>query len=397
MQCDSKLLDWTVSAGQVKEPHSPSSKPSAFDRMLTESVDDVLADLLGDRVRDQLYDYLATHYSYGREEIPQKTHDFFAFLENTFASGGSTVGTTIIRRLSDRLGYECVSVPAFEYKEELGALRTEVDGLTQGNIQIKQEDETLTLRKHTKRTEILERSPEKQRTERELATLAQGATIAKTETNRLQRATRALNSDIEKLNRIRSDADRAAKALQKQVNDLTARVDVLEREGNILSSSILDLTAKKDATQTEVDELRAERVRLLGIIKKDRTIVEGLTDELFDLSSSRDEHLYAARKAHKARQGAEGAPINSRIKVTLLILAVVGASLLAGASLHASNQSDPTTVTETYLSVTTSKLTVSSQFTVTSPQFDVMTSALLMPVFGRWITSFFSSQRDTNL
>jgi hypothetical protein len=114
----------------LREAAAPAGtgKPpvSNFDQMLIESVDQALRDLLGDRTRNQIYDYLSTHYNYGREEIPERIEDFYTFLENTFATGSRTVGRTIIRRLFTRLGYEYVNVPGFEFFDYLEAVRARV-------------------------------------------------------------------------------------------------------------------------------------------------------------------------------------------------------------------------------------------------------------------------------
>lgn len=97
-----------------------------FDRLLIESVDQALGDLFGDRARDEIYDHLATRYSYGREEIPQRIDQFYAFLQNTFASGGKTIGRTIIRRLCDKSGYEYVNKPGFEFFDYLESVKVRV-------------------------------------------------------------------------------------------------------------------------------------------------------------------------------------------------------------------------------------------------------------------------------
>jgi hypothetical protein len=110
----------------------PLLQTNKFDYLLLESIDEALADLLGTRSRDQIYDHLATQYRYGREEIPLKIFDFWEFLGNIFSSGSKTIGRTIIRRLCDRLGYEFVHVPEFQFLDYLDALRTrserDVDG-----------------------------------------------------------------------------------------------------------------------------------------------------------------------------------------------------------------------------------------------------------------------------
>ena len=101
----------------------PQLIASRFDYMLLESIDEALADLLGRRSRDQIYDYLATRYRYGREEIPLKIFEFCDFLEDMFSTGSKTMERTMIRRLCDRLGYEFVHVPGFEFFDYLDALR----------------------------------------------------------------------------------------------------------------------------------------------------------------------------------------------------------------------------------------------------------------------------------
>ena len=115
-----------TSTAQTAELHGATSQPREFDHLLIDSVDQALGDLLGGRIRDQIYDYLAAHHNYGREEIPRRIDDFYAFLENTFASGGKTIGRTIIRRLFDKLGYEFVNVPGFEFFDYLEAVKARV-------------------------------------------------------------------------------------------------------------------------------------------------------------------------------------------------------------------------------------------------------------------------------
>jgi hypothetical protein len=141
--------------------------------------------------------------------------------------------------------------------------------------------------------------------------------------------------------------------------------------------------------------LNAERGRLLADVKKERTVIEGLTDDLSSLGSSPGEHLAKVRDAREAREKSAAPTISRRIKVALLIFAVVGVSWLAAVSLHASNPSDPTAITETYLSVGTSTVTVTSQFNITA-QVSPVGSGMLMPVFGRWITRSVTVQVNNN-
>jgi hypothetical protein len=106
--------------------YGPQPQRSKFDFLLLESIDQAIADLLGRRARDAIYDHLATHYRYGREEIPEKIDQFYQFLEEMFGSGAKTLGRTVIRRMFDKLGYEYVNVPGFQFFDYLEALKSRV-------------------------------------------------------------------------------------------------------------------------------------------------------------------------------------------------------------------------------------------------------------------------------
>jgi hypothetical protein len=103
---------------------------TVFDQLLVESVDQTLADLLGERVRNQIYDHLAIHHNPTPEDptqkidIPQRIDDVYGFLDKAFASAGRTIGRTILRQLFDRLGYEFVDVPGFGFIDYLEAVKT---------------------------------------------------------------------------------------------------------------------------------------------------------------------------------------------------------------------------------------------------------------------------------
>jgi hypothetical protein len=74
------------------------------DRLLIESIDDVLADLLGRQVRETFYDFLERNYYIGREEIPRRLSDFLLILERTFGKSGKTIERTLAKRLCTQLG-----------------------------------------------------------------------------------------------------------------------------------------------------------------------------------------------------------------------------------------------------------------------------------------------------
>jgi hypothetical protein len=168
----------------------------------------------------------------------------------------------------------------------------------------------------------------------------------------------------------------------------------------LVKERITEVEDRRSQGDEEVGALRAEGDTLTANNvqpKKDNEALE------LQKHAARTELLTLAEEQRTEREFA--APrIARRIKVALLIFAVVGVSLLAAVSVHASNPSDPTTSTstETYFSVGTSTVTVTSQFTVTS-QVSIVTSQasatgseLFMPVFGRWVTRSVTVQVNSN-
>jgi hypothetical protein len=76
-----------------------------IDRLLLESLDDVLDDLLGKQVRQSFYDHLERNYYIGREDVPKRLGDFLLILERTFGKSGRTIERVIAKRLCAKLGY----------------------------------------------------------------------------------------------------------------------------------------------------------------------------------------------------------------------------------------------------------------------------------------------------
>jgi hypothetical protein len=85
-----------------------SIKVTSFDGksinyLFLESLDEVLVDLLGQRVRDAFYDHIESHYYMTRTEIPGRLNDFLLVLERTFGKSGKIIERTIARRLCAKL------------------------------------------------------------------------------------------------------------------------------------------------------------------------------------------------------------------------------------------------------------------------------------------------------
>jgi hypothetical protein len=73
------------------------------DRLLLETLDEVLDDLLGKQVRAAFYDHLERVYYIGRADVPKRLGDFLLILERTFGKSGKTIERTVAKRLCAKL------------------------------------------------------------------------------------------------------------------------------------------------------------------------------------------------------------------------------------------------------------------------------------------------------
>jgi hypothetical protein len=73
------------------------------DRLLLESLDEVLDDLLGRKVRLAFYDHLERIYYIGREDVPNRLGDLLLILGRTFGKSGKTIERTVAKRLCEKL------------------------------------------------------------------------------------------------------------------------------------------------------------------------------------------------------------------------------------------------------------------------------------------------------
>jgi len=111
----------------VKGPtYNPLSQPNTLNDLILDSIDEALSDLLGIKGRDLIYDHIARHHSFGREDIPLHLEEFHTLLENTFSTGSRTISRTIIRRLYDKLDWKFVVVPGYEFNDYLKAVRARI-------------------------------------------------------------------------------------------------------------------------------------------------------------------------------------------------------------------------------------------------------------------------------
>ncbi len=84
-----------------------------LDALLLECIDEVLADLLGRRAREAVYDHLERNLFLSRNEIPQRLDDFLSVLDETFGKGGKTIGKYIAKKLYAKLDWEFADISSY--------------------------------------------------------------------------------------------------------------------------------------------------------------------------------------------------------------------------------------------------------------------------------------------
>jgi len=90
-----------------------------FNKILLESIDETISDLLSKKVKDALYTHLERVRSVSKDEIPYRLDVLSRTLEDTFGAGGSlTISRAIAKRLYFRLEMAPINVtPARTLKE----------------------------------------------------------------------------------------------------------------------------------------------------------------------------------------------------------------------------------------------------------------------------------------
>ncbi len=86
-----------------------------IDTLLLDSIDQVLCDLLGKRVRDAIYAHLTDTYSLETQNIPKNLQKFSRALEDVFGKSGKTVGYAICRKLFEKLEWTFIEVEGFDF------------------------------------------------------------------------------------------------------------------------------------------------------------------------------------------------------------------------------------------------------------------------------------------
>ena len=120
-------MDGAISASSLAGCiYNPPTTAKSLDDLLLLCIDEVLADLLGWRAREAVYDCLERNYSLARSDIPRHLNKFLGLLEETFGKGSSTIGKSIIKRLFDKLEWKFEDIPGFEFMDYLEAIRARI-------------------------------------------------------------------------------------------------------------------------------------------------------------------------------------------------------------------------------------------------------------------------------
>lgn len=95
-----KQLNKAPSLWELVTSEGVTADKKDINRLLLESLDDLLQDLMGKHARGTFYDYMERNYYIGREDVPRCLGDFLLILERTF---GTQSGKIIERILAKRL------------------------------------------------------------------------------------------------------------------------------------------------------------------------------------------------------------------------------------------------------------------------------------------------------
>jgi hypothetical protein len=107
---------------QVIHVHS-----GGLEGLLLDSIEETLADLLGPRAKEAIFDYLERTYLIGRNEITKSLGDFFCVLDETFGRGSRTIGKAIAKRLYSKLNWEFVDCAGYDLTDYLSNIKSRLD------------------------------------------------------------------------------------------------------------------------------------------------------------------------------------------------------------------------------------------------------------------------------
>jgi len=83
---------------------SESRRRVDFNRLIVESVEESVAEVLGARVASAFWDHYQAFFGITREEMPYALDTLFSSLKKIFGVGGEILGRIIIRKLYAKVG-----------------------------------------------------------------------------------------------------------------------------------------------------------------------------------------------------------------------------------------------------------------------------------------------------
>jgi len=106
--------------------YTPDTTAKSLDDLLLQCIDEVLADLLGRRTREAVYDRLERNYSLARSDIPRHMTKFLQLLDETFGKGSRTIWKSIVKRMFDKLEWKFYDNPGYEFMDYIEEIRTKI-------------------------------------------------------------------------------------------------------------------------------------------------------------------------------------------------------------------------------------------------------------------------------
>ncbi len=105
------------------ENQAPKKPDLPFDGLFLEVIDQTLTDLLGARVREALWDYLARKMLLAKSDIPANADKLSTVLVGIFGKGSKTIERCVIKKLYTNLQREFVDPPIFNFQDEVGTVK----------------------------------------------------------------------------------------------------------------------------------------------------------------------------------------------------------------------------------------------------------------------------------
>lgn len=100
------------------------AKAPVSGQLLSESISETLTDLLGNRAREAVYDYMERNHSIAREEISENTDALFRLFEDFFGEASmNVIGRMIVKKVYSKLNWKFVPEPKLEFNDHLEEIK----------------------------------------------------------------------------------------------------------------------------------------------------------------------------------------------------------------------------------------------------------------------------------